>query len=336
MLLTETPRPDLPVATSVRHVVLGVPFRFETRYPRLLDLVDKAYAGLPAHRWVREVPECLVELKLLPPRRGESPLALTPPEDHGDVVTHALDAVNAAWIVPDGRRAVIAVTPDMLERPYLVRHELIEFSVYTLATRVMGLVPLHGACVARGDRAVLLLGDSGAGKTTLAMHALLAGWDFVAEDAVFVEPHTCQVTGVGNFLHVRPEAVGRIEDDHAWQWIAESSLIRRSSGVQKHEADVRKGIGRIASRPPRVAAIVFLMPEPAARGSDLLRAIDNPRAMARIAAEQPYTARQAGWQAFLDTGSGIPAFELHRGAHAADALACVDAMLDRTQAPRHG
>jgi hypothetical protein len=46
--------------------------------------------------------------------------------------------------------------------------------------------PVHGACVVRNGRGVLLMGDSGVGKSTLSYACARAGWTFVSDDASFL------------------------------------------------------------------------------------------------------------------------------------------------------
>ncbi len=106
-------------------------------------------------------------------------------------------------VSPETRGALVAVAPGMLRFPYHTRYELIEFAVFTLASRVQGLVPLHGACVGRAGCGVLLLGPSGAGKSTVTLQCLLEGLGFSRRDSVFVVPDTLLATGVSSFLHVR-------------------------------------------------------------------------------------------------------------------------------------
>jgi len=54
----------------------------------------------------------------------------------------------------------------------------------------LGGMLLHSAAIARGNRAYLFLGRSGAGKTTLARLAQGAGWDVLSDDMNAVLPAT--------------------------------------------------------------------------------------------------------------------------------------------------
>lgn len=153
-----------------------------------------------------------------------------------------MDACNYLMLSVPQRRAMLVVSEDMLAHAYHVRYELIEFAVFLLAARGLGLVPLHGACVGRRGRSVLLLGASGAGKSTVALHSLLHGLDFVAEDGVFVAPNSLLTTGVANFLHLRAETLGLV-DPPTRAWISASPVIRRRSGVENS-----RSISAIATR----------------------------------------------------------------------------------------
>jgi hypothetical protein len=65
-----------------------------------------------------------------------------------------MDASNYVVLAPAQRQALVVASEEMLDRPYHLRYELVEFAVFTLATRGLGLVPLHGACVGRHGRGV--------------------------------------------------------------------------------------------------------------------------------------------------------------------------------------
>lgn len=72
-------------------------------------------------------------------------------------------------------------------RPWLLEHLILQ----TLALELLrgrGLFWLHAGCVARGGRAVIFPGHSGSGKTTACLNLACRGFDFLAEDRVFVRP----------------------------------------------------------------------------------------------------------------------------------------------------
>lgn len=65
-----------------------------------------------------------------------------------------------------------------------------ELWLLTLAwlLRERGRYTLHASAVARGDRGLLIAGVSGSGKSTAALSLIHAGWDYLADDVVILEP----------------------------------------------------------------------------------------------------------------------------------------------------
>jgi serine kinase of HPr protein (carbohydrate metabolism regulator) len=113
----------------------------------------------------------------------------------------------------------------MLRHAYHARYELIEFAVYVLAARTQGLVPLHAAAVGPRGRGVLLMGDSGAGKSTIALHCLLQGLEMVSEVGVFVAPEHLLATGIASFLHLRSGALRLLRRHESASRIRGSPII---------------------------------------------------------------------------------------------------------------
>src|SRR5262249_48218522 len=148
-------------------------------------------------------------------------------------------------------------------------------------------------CVGLKGRGVLLIGPSGAGKSTLSLHAMSQGLDFLTEDASFVDPFSLRATGVPNFLHLRFDALDGVADRALRGRIEASPVIRRRSGVENYELDMRPGWARLAPAPVQVAHLVFASPEPAT-GGDLLRQLDRAEAAERLRVSQAYAAGQPG------------------------------------------
>lgn len=68
--------------------------------------------------------------------------------------------------------------------------------------------PVHAACVVLHGRGVLLVGDSGAGKSSLAFACARAGWTYVSDDASFLLNGGREriVTGNCHQIRLRPAA----------------------------------------------------------------------------------------------------------------------------------
>lgn len=317
-----------------RRRVLGADIRFDSDSEALLALADAAYGGLPEHRLSLDVPQLRIDLRLV--RRDERTEPDRPDEPPpvrmqagADLLCGVMDACNYAVIAPSRGEALVVVDDDMLARhPYHVRYELIEFAVFVLASRTQSLVPLHGACVGREGRGVLLLGDSGTGKSTLSLHGWLRGMDFLAEDAVFVQPDRLLATGVGNYLHLKDDAFRFVADEDVQGWIRSSPTIRRRSGVEKYEADLRRGPGRLAPAPMKLAGIVLVSARPAADASRLLAPLPAAAVPAALAADQPYASAQPGWDRFVRACLDIGVHRLDRGLHPDDGVAALSSLLD--------
>lgn len=315
---------------SLRRQLLGGCFRFASTSEALLQLVEAAYAGLPAHRLSTVTPAFDIELRLLP-RRAAANANEPPPvrvQSGAGLLCGVMDAANYVVLAPGLRRALVVASEDMLDHPYHLRYELIEFAVFTLATRGLGLVPLHGACVGRHGRGILLLGASGAGKSTLTLHSVLHGLDFLAEDAVFVQPESLLATGVANYLHVRADALHFIDDAGARRWISQSPVIRRRSGAEKFEADLRQGRSRLATTPLELVGAVFVCSQPADDPDVRLSRLPRGEIAARLSAGQSYAATQPGWQRFEQCLLQLGVHRLYRGRHPRDAVDALCQLLD--------
>src|SRR5262249_12249170 len=132
-------------ALRTRVRVLGGVFEFESNSRRLLDLTDVAYQGLPASPGSSQPLRCNIRLLLTRqegPAFGDDVPRMKLHAGAG-VLTGTMDSANFAVVAPESRAALVVVSRNMLEHAYHVRYELIEFAVYTLASRVRELVPLH-------------------------------------------------------------------------------------------------------------------------------------------------------------------------------------------------
>lgn len=314
--------------------LLGARIRFESNDRRLLKLADEAFAGLPPHR-LRPAREVRIVLQLTAESRARA--RFEPPTtamlSGAGLLAGAPETSSFVALSPASGSALVVVAEPMLRFPYHTRYELIEFAVYTLAARTQGLAALHAACVGKDGRGVLLMGASGAGKSTVALHCLLRGLDFLSEDAVFVQPSTMLATGAPNFLHVRSDSLRWLGRTRAATAIRRSPVIRRRSGVRKFEVDLRRGGFSLARAPLKLGAIVFLSARTASKGP-LLRPLERADVLARLELAQAYAAGQPEWPAFRRGAAALAALELRRGRDPNESVDALERLLRAGASPR--
>lgn len=80
--------------------------------------------------------------------------------------------------------------------------------------RLEGFVSLHAAAVARDGAAVVLAGESGAGKTTLTLGLLDAGWTYLSDDLAPVAVDT-------GLVHPFPKPLG-VKDPAVWERVRDA------------------------------------------------------------------------------------------------------------------
>ena len=325
----------------IHRQILGGDFEFATQSPQLMRLVRWAYDDLPRHSLGAPAARMTVRLVLGGRKQRErsarrarvggapGPFAML---SAPGLLCGASARASIAVMSAEQRTALVVVARELLRFPYHVRYELIELAVFTLAARVQGLMPLHAACVGRGRRGLLLIGESGAGKSTAALHCALHGFDLIAEDSLFVSPQSLLATGVANFLHVRRESLRFLAAADA-RLVRRAPIIRRRSGVRKFEVDLRQRRFRLAPRPLEIAGLVALC-ACRAGGEPLLVPIARAEALERLRTSQPYAASQPGWRVFMERMRTVPAFELRRGGHPRESVIALQRLLRGDPAPR--
>ena len=108
---------------------------------------------------------------------------------------------------PRGRTRMI-VSAAALRHPGYVRQVFLD-SAAACQIGTAYTTPIHAACVASRGAGVLLCGDSGAGKSSLAYACARAGWEFVTDDTSYLLRGSYDGTIIGDChkLRFRPSAV---------------------------------------------------------------------------------------------------------------------------------
>jgi len=72
----------------------------------------------------------------------------------------------------------------IFKKPRLISHSFLDSSIRILL-HSRGLFYLHAAALERQDLGYLFVAESGAGKTTNALHLVEKGWNYLSDDSIF-------------------------------------------------------------------------------------------------------------------------------------------------------
>jgi hypothetical protein len=115
-------------------------------------------------------------------------------------------------IVRDGK--VVAAYGDA----HLLLTQLEWHAVTAALEATEAYVAVHGAALARGPAAVLLLAESGAGKTTLTLGLMRRGWQPLADDIVLIDPEKLAIQAFPRCFHVDDSTRELVTDDALIEW----------------------------------------------------------------------------------------------------------------------
>lgn len=196
--------------------------------------------------------EVLIEV-----REGTDPSAALPAAPahmiQGNLLVEIADTDNFFIADLNAGRAMGRVTPAAAEcSPYL-RYFFLEAAALCMIAS-MRAVPIHGACVRVGGKGVLLCGDSGEGKSTLAYAGTRAGWTYVSDDATYIPIHREDRLGIGNCRQIRfrPSCVGLFPE------LAGRSITPRAAGKPSIEIPTSEWPDFATAETTQIDHIVFL------------------------------------------------------------------------------
>ncbi len=125
------------------------------------------------------------------------------------------------------------------------------------ALPLLDLEPLHGAALATATSGVLLLGASGAGKTTLSIQLQHRGFDFLADDV-------CALDSSGN-LHAgallqsvaQPKSGAEVVDPYDGKWLVRPARPRLGCVPATHTAILAPAAGALLATTPLEGVSAF-------------------------------------------------------------------------------
>jgi hypothetical protein len=182
---------------------LGFPLELTTNSEIVLQAAKESWGSFKPQF---DTPDLQIRVGVLEDGSAEYPAALTF-RAHRNLIVGIADRYNFHITdVTHGFSFVWLNTAAILNRNYLRYHFLEAVALSHIANRYTA--PIHAACVELNGRGVLLCGDSGAGKSSLAFACARAGWTYITDDASFLLNAQSDRKIVGNchMMRFRPSA----------------------------------------------------------------------------------------------------------------------------------
>ncbi|GAC1408450.1 MAG: hypothetical protein NVSMB64_16720 [Candidatus Velthaea sp.] len=209
-------------------------------------------------------------LRISPDEHGVRPL------DSGAIVT----SDDGFRLIFDGREQ-----PWPIERPardawfraaFYGSRELFRLS----AARLESCWPLYGAGIALGSKAVVVLGPSGAGKTTLALALLARGARFYGDECIFIDRASGIVDGLARSLMIRERSLGLLSSVRGLRSACERNPFQGQAPTRVWYAiDPDEVFSRAVSAAPSPLAAVLILED---RTSDQPMMTLLPNSMAAV------------------------------------------------------
>ncbi len=172
-LLTRVPLPH----NGVFHPY-GFPVRLQSNSPIPLAAADVSWST-----YRRKFDSEPLDIRILI-SESESPACSDPPvfRSQGHLLSIVADANNFACLDLNEGLSFGWATKATAQKTEYFRQCLLDVMIYPLL-EIRHLVTLHAACVKFRGKGILLAGDSGAGKSSLAYACARRGWTYVSDDA---------------------------------------------------------------------------------------------------------------------------------------------------------
>jgi hypothetical protein len=241
---------DFALPLRARYFPMGFPVDLETNSMDLLSAAADLWSCFPP---LAETPAVTFRVAV----GGRSTVQLRPslPRGQEHLISIVHSPENFALADLAGGFGFAWLTQDVAADAAYCRYYFLEPLVYVMLT-ALHVTPLHASCIALNDRAVVLCGDSGAGKTSLAYACARRGWHYLADDAAHIvrSSHDHCVVGRPYTIRFRESARSLFPELNRF------TASRRPSGKIDFEIETRELGVSIALNHP-ASHIVFLRRE---------------------------------------------------------------------------
>jgi hypothetical protein len=125
---------------------------------------------------------------------------------------------------------------------------------HTILSEIPGYLALHAGVVSRGNKGLILCGESNSGKTTLTLGLVRAGLKFLSDEVAFMERKSGNVLPFPRSPGIREKSLAIFSDLS----VHELRPTKALSGDDKWLLDVRRWVDESIGGPCRPDVILFL------------------------------------------------------------------------------
>ena len=255
-----------------RHAIfypLGFPVSVTTNSEAVLDAAREGWSWFPQGF---DRPQVRVNVAV-----AEDNSRVCPPTPvcrmRNHIVTNIADSDNFAATDLSSLFSSVCVTEAAVRHPDYFRYFFLDSAAMSCIGSAYATA-IHAGCVALDGEAILLCGDSGAGKTTLSYACARAGWTYVTDDGTYLVHGEADrlVTGNCHQARFRPSAEALFPQ-------LRGRPVMRRAGVGKPSIELPiDAVSAIrTSATAKARYMVFL-----ARNTDTQDLVPFPRAVARM------------------------------------------------------
>ena len=194
---------EFPLPLQGTYYPMGAPVHLATNSKDILAVAERMWSRYPTSSGGFPV----VFRVLVEDRDSLDPVKPSMPKAQGHLLSIVHGPDNFAICDLSASFGFARLTQNVARDGTYVRYHFLEQTVHTMAA-ARHFCPVHASCVALNGRAVLLCGDSGAGKTSLAYACARLGWTYLADDATYILRNQLEPTVAGRpfFIRFRSEA----------------------------------------------------------------------------------------------------------------------------------
>lgn len=216
------------------------------------EAIDAARASWSCYSPMSELEPLIIHLEFF---TDLSHRGIGPAHTHVDGGFLTVDFDEQGVVIADLQQGVARgmLSEELLTSESYLRYYVLEAVAFSMISTLRA-VALHAACVSWRGTGILLCGESGAGKTTLAYACARLGWTYVSDDASYLmfESQTRRVVGNSHRIRFR-DAATKLFDE-----LCGKEVIPRVTGKPSIELPTAELEDVRAAAHADVAFILFL------------------------------------------------------------------------------